>query len=103
MAARRAQHAVELAFHDPGIGFPRAGDGRVFGKFERGTHPEARHGAGLGLSLVESFVELHGGTVELDSEEGAGTRLTCRRPAREPAAPAAPAATGAASGAAAGV
>ncbi len=66
VVARRTQDAVELTFHDTGIGIPRADHGRVFGKFERGTHPEARHGAGLGLSLVKSFVELHGGTVELE-------------------------------------
>ncbi len=92
LVARRTGDAVELVFHDTGIGIPRADHGRVFGKFERGTHPEARHGAGLGLSLVKSFVELHGGTVVLESEEGIGTRLTCRLPAREAASPGAAAA-----------
>jgi signal transduction histidine kinase len=83
LTARRGDGAVELTFSDTGIGIPREDHGRVFGKFERGSHPEARHGAGLGLSLVKSFIELHGGTVELASEEGAGTRLTCRLPTRE--------------------
>jgi len=86
LTARRANGELTLTFTDTGIGIPRADQGRVFGKFERGRSPEARHGAGLGLSLVKSFIELHGGDVELDSEEGAGTRLTCRLPAREPAA-----------------
>ena len=34
-------------------------------------------GAGLGLSIVRSFVELHGGTVKLDSAVGRGTTVTC--------------------------
>jgi signal transduction histidine kinase len=86
LTARRAAGELSLTFTDTGIGIPKEDHGRVFGKFERGRSPEARHGAGLGLSLVKSFIELHGGTVELDSEQGRGTRLTCRLPARDPAA-----------------
>ncbi len=72
LLARRTADAVELAFLDTGVGIPREDHGRVFGKFERGTHPEARHGAGLGLSLVKSFIELHGGAVELELGGGGG-------------------------------
>ena len=85
LTVRRADGQVELTFTDTGIGIPKEDHGRVFGKFERGSHPEARHGAGLGLSLVKSFIELHGGDLSLDSNEGAGTRLVCRLPARAPA------------------
>jgi signal transduction histidine kinase len=49
----------------------------VFDKFERGT---PRSGAGLGLSLVKSLIELHGGTVTIDSAAGRGTTITCRLP-----------------------
>ena len=90
LKGRRADGQVELTFADTGVGIPKEDHGRVFGKFERGHHPEARHGAGLGLSLVKSFIELHGGTVELESEQGVGTRITCRLPAREPAEAAGP-------------
>ena len=37
-------------------------------------------GPGLGLSLVRSFVELHGGTVTIDSVSGKGTTVTCAFP-----------------------
>ena len=39
-----------------------------------------RGGAGLGLSIVESFVSLHHGTVSIRSREGEGTEVTCRIP-----------------------
>ncbi len=53
---------------------------RVFNWFE--SHPlGSRHrGAGLGLSIVRSFVELHGGTVTLDSAVGHGTTVVCTFP-----------------------
>ena len=49
--------------------------------FERGAGPRSgRTGAGLGLSLVKSFVELHGGRVEIESEPDKGTTVICRLP-----------------------
>ncbi len=48
-----------------------------------GTPPRqaVRMGAGLGLTLVRRFVELHGGTVEVKTPRGRGTTITCRMPA----------------------
>ena len=45
---------------------------RVFRRFEPRTNGGRRRGAGLGLAIVKSFVELHGGTVEIDSGAGQG-------------------------------
>jgi signal transduction histidine kinase/PAS domain-containing protein len=42
---------------------------------------QAQMGAGLGLSLVQRFVELHGGDVQVKSPQGKGTTITCRLPA----------------------
>jgi signal transduction histidine kinase len=53
---------------------------RVFGWFESHSLGSRHRGAGLGLSLVRSFVELHGGTVRLDSTPGRGTTVICRFP-----------------------
>ena len=50
------------------------------GQFERGSLDTRLSGAGLGLSLVKSLIELHGGRVALDSRVGGGTRVTCHVP-----------------------
>jgi signal transduction histidine kinase len=77
LAARRTASRVALIVADTGVGVPREDQARIFEKFERGS-PNARHsGPGLGLSLVKSFIELHGGTVEMDSRPGSGTTVTC--------------------------
>ena len=59
---------------------------RVFDRFESHTLGTRHRGVGLGLSIVRSFVELHGGRVSLDSEPGVGTRVTCSFPISERAA-----------------
>ncbi|WP_439618653.1 ATP-binding protein [Shinella sp.] len=62
---------------DRGPGIPQDVLKTVFNRFE--SH--GRHGgAGLGLSIVESFVSLHHGSVTIDSHEGRGTVVTCRLP-----------------------
>ncbi|MSO88689.1 MAG: ATP-binding protein [Rhodospirillaceae bacterium] len=54
---------------------------RVFGKFERGGNLKpGQSGAGLGLALVKSFIELHGGKVTLQSEPGRGTSVVSTIP-----------------------
>jgi signal transduction histidine kinase len=82
VSAARADGQVVITFTDTGIGISEADRPRVFLRFERGSNPEARRsGAGLGLALVKSFIELHGGQVELDSQEGVGTTVRCVLPA----------------------
>ncbi len=71
-----------LAVADTGIGIPAADQARVFEKFERGDPQSRELGSGLGLSLVKSLVELHGGTIAIESEPGVGTTILCRLPGR---------------------
>jgi signal transduction histidine kinase/PAS domain-containing protein len=82
--ARRADDSdgdLLLAVADTGVGIAAADQQRVFEKFERGN-PQAREsGAGLGLSLVKSLIELHGGAVAIKSAPGRGTTIVCRLPA----------------------
>ena len=85
LTAERRPDAVIFAVTDRGPGIPQEAQDRVFDWFE--THSLGSHhrGPGLGLSLVRSFVELHGGSVTLDSDLGRGTTVTCVFPLEQSA------------------
>ena len=84
VAERRADSVVfTVTDHGPGIA-PEAKD-RVFDWFETDSRGSQHRGPGLGLSLVRSFVELHGGTVSIESAPGQGTRVTCLFPVQQTA------------------
>jgi signal transduction histidine kinase/PAS domain-containing protein len=82
LEARLDDGDLILAVSDTGAGIPSADQERVFDKFERGNPSSRDSGAGLGLSLVKSLIELHGGSVAIASEPGSGTTILCRLPAR---------------------
>lgn len=81
VVARKAENEVVLQVHDQGRGIPPEVREKVFERFETHTLGTRHRGVGLGLSIVRSFVELHGGRVELVSSPGAGTTVTCVFPA----------------------
>ena len=72
--------AIEFSVADTGSGIPPEVQGRVFDWFQTHSRGSGHRGAGLGLSIVRSFVELHGGTVTLRSAVGEGTTVVCRFP-----------------------
>ncbi|AHA27504.1 two component sensor histidine kinase protein [Candidatus Liberibacter americanus str. Sao Paulo] len=57
-------------------------DMNVFDRFVSGLQPGKRRGAGLGLSIVESFIHLHGGKVYIDSSNEGMTKITCHIPSK---------------------
>jgi signal transduction histidine kinase len=69
-----------LSVSDTGVGIPMADQARIFEKFERGDPTLRQTGAGLGLSLVKSLIELHGGTVTIESSAEKGTIVRCHLP-----------------------
>ncbi|NNM71208.1 PAS domain-containing sensor histidine kinase [Enterovirga sp. DB1703] len=81
--ARREGGDIVLSVTDHGRGIPEEVRERVFDRFESHTAGSGHRGVGLGLSIVRSFVELHGGRVELQSSPGAGTVVTCYFPAED--------------------
>jgi signal transduction histidine kinase len=82
LEARLEDGDLIFAVSDTGVGIPAADQERVFDKFERGNPHSRDSGAGLGLSLVKSLIELHGGSITIDSEPDSGTTILCRLPAR---------------------
>ncbi len=80
LSARRTEHHVIFTVTDSGPGIPPDVKDKVFDWFEGHSNGSGRRGAGLGLSLVRSFVELHGGKVRVDSSVGKGTTVTCDFP-----------------------
>jgi signal transduction histidine kinase len=71
-----------FAVQDQGVGIPKEQQARVFERFESRSQGVNHRGAGLGLSIVKSLVDLHGGSVDLQSEPGYGTRVTVSLPER---------------------
>jgi signal transduction histidine kinase len=83
LSAQRMDAMVKIAVSDTGRGIPFDAQAQAFDSFSSGD----RRGAGLGLALVRSFVEMHGGWVALQSEPGAGTTVACHFPLTPKAGP----------------
>ena len=74
---------MQISVADTGAGIDRAFLPHVFERFKQADASTTRHhgGLGLGLSIVKHLVELHGGTVDVESEgEDCGTKFTIRLP-----------------------
>ena len=71
---------VAVTIADRGIGIPRADLDRLFERHYRGSNVSGIVGTGLGLYLVKMLVDLHGGTIRVESGEDQGSRFTVSLP-----------------------
>jgi two-component system, OmpR family, sensor kinase len=71
---------VMVAVTDHGIGIPSGDVAHLFERYHRGSNVSGIVGTGVGLYLVKTAVDLHHGSVEVQSREGEGSRFTVRLP-----------------------
>ncbi|MCK5572228.1 MAG: response regulator, partial [Bacteroidetes bacterium] len=73
---------VEIVVQDTGIGIPKDELDKIFDRFYQGKTAGGKEpgGSGIGLALVKEYVELHGGTVSVTSEQGKGSRFVVTLP-----------------------
>ena len=69
------QRKVLIAIEDQGIGMTPEQLERVFEKFYRANPSGAIPGTGLGMAIIKSIIEQHGGSIMIDSEYGKGTKV----------------------------
>ena len=74
--------SIRIFVNDTGVGIKPEHQAVAFEKFESTTTAKDARRAGLGLALVKSFVQMHGGWVSLTSAEGKGTSVICHLPRR---------------------
>jgi PAS domain S-box-containing protein len=80
---RAKGRGVEVSVRDRGIGIPEADKPKLFGRFARAQNARALgiSGTGFGLYLTKTIVEMHGGTMSVDSREGVGSTFRAFLPA----------------------
>jgi len=78
----REGEQVIFVVQDRGIGIPAVDQTRLFEAFHRASNVGETPGTGLGLLLVKRCVELHHGSLEMQSQEGFGSTFTVRLPLR---------------------
>jgi signal transduction histidine kinase len=75
---RKEGGRVAIAVRDQGLGIPAREREAIFDRFVRGAESKARHiaGTGIGLAMVKTIVQAHGGEIRLASEPGQGSQFT---------------------------
>ena len=84
VGARKRGESVQLWVADHGRGIEPELQRKVFDRFQAKPFAGSHRGPGLGLALVKSFTELHGGTVSLVSKLDQGTTVVCTLPLHGP-------------------
>ncbi|MGZ3688087.1 MAG: ATP-binding protein [Bdellovibrionota bacterium] len=77
---RQERDRAILAVRDRGMGVDPVDHARIFERFERGVSSKNFGGMGLGLYVARQIVELHGGTISIESKIGSGATFTVRLP-----------------------
>lgn len=77
---QKSNRDIKIIVKDEGIGIPKDDIPKLFESFFRAQNAYEIRGTGLGLHIVKSSVEMHGGAIEVESQEGSGTTFTVSIP-----------------------
>jgi signal transduction histidine kinase len=82
VALKKREERVEIRVIDTGVGIPKHELPHVFERFHRIENVSGRsqEGTGIGLALTQELVKLHGGNIQVESEEGKGSVFTVSIP-----------------------
>ncbi|MDA7947927.1 MAG: PAS domain S-box protein [Hyphomicrobiaceae bacterium] len=86
VTASAEQREIIICVEDQGVGIDEDEIPKMFQRFFRARTSAGIAGTGIGLNLVKTLVELHGGTVEVESRKGEGSHFTVRLPVDGPGA-----------------
>jgi len=79
VSTKKTRDFVEVSFEDTGIGLPKEKMKKLFTPF----FTTKAKGLGMGLAICKKFVESHGGSIEVESEEGKGSTFTVKLPIQQ--------------------
>ena len=76
---------LEISISDNGMGISKRDLPYIFDRFYRGEvkKTEGIKGSGIGLTIVKRIIEAHGGSISVESEEGAGTKFLIKLPVNQ--------------------
>jgi signal transduction histidine kinase len=80
LASNFADRLLTIEVTDQGIGIPAADQRNMFNRFFRASNAESIKGTGLGLNIVKRYLDIMGGSIDFESEEGEGTTFRLRIP-----------------------
>lgn len=84
LSLRQDNDTVRVSVRDWGVGVPESEQGRLFTRFFRASTAQGIPGCGIGLALVKELVQMHHGSIEVESSEGNGAMFTVTLPLRQP-------------------
>lgn len=80
ITVKKTTKVVEVSIEDTGVGMSKEAISHIFERFYRQDKSRSVEGNGLGLSIVKRIIDLHQGTIDVESREDGGSKFTIKLP-----------------------